>query len=365
MSIVAAFVRVFTRATRAGLAARGLRCLPLAVAAAATSQPASPPLVEPAPTELVASLAALEPLVGTWDIEATWSWGQPLRARNVFERGIGGAVLECRTIVSDAGGPAYARYHTIYAWDAERETIVAHGFARDGQATEIELERIEDAAGPAFQTLAEQEGTTIRQRLELVDDDAYRWRVWSRAAEGDEPWEELMDGTWRRVGDGQEQASPRPIAADRFVAAGPEPRRLEKVVEIDAPVEAVYRAWSTAEGWRAVYDRPESAANIDLAIGGRYEWLFDGSVGSNGCQILSYVPNRMLSFSWNAPPQQAANREHRTWVVIETEPLGEDRTRLRLTHLGFGDGDAWDETYAYFDVAWENVLDGMGLKLGG
>ena len=101
-----------------------------------------------------------------------------------------------------------------------------------------------------------------------------------------------------------------------------------------------------------------SRADIDLEIGGRYEWLFDGRVGSNGCQVLSYIPDRMISFSWNAPPGQAT-RERRAWVVVETEALGPGHTRLRLTHLGFGQGPDWDETYAYFDAAWDRVLARM------
>ena len=30
--------------------------------------------------------------------------------------------------------------------------------------------------------------------------------------------------------------------------------------------------------------------------GGRYEWLWDGKMGSNDCQVLSFIPNRMISF---------------------------------------------------------------------
>ena len=40
-----------------------------------------------------------------------------------------------------------------------------------------------------------------------------------------------------------------------------------------------------------------------------------------------------------------------------------DPTRVRLTHLGFGEGPGWDETYAYFDSAWSRVLDGMRSAL--
>jgi hypothetical protein len=81
--------------------------------------------------------------------------------------------------------------------------------------------------------------------------------------------------------------------------------------------------------------------------------------------VLSYIPGRLVSVTWNAPPGQAT-RERRTWVVVETEALTQNSTRIRLTQLGFGQGAAWDETYAYFDQAWGRVLPMMkaGLEAG-
>ncbi len=153
-----------------------------------------------------------------------------------------------------------------------------------------------------------------------------------------------------------------PIDDQLFVASGTELRSFTKEAVVEAPVATVYAAWTTAAGWGQVYG-PPSAAEIDLAIGGRYEWLFDGEIGSNGCQVLSYIPDRMVSFSWNAPPDQPESRAKNTWVVVECTPEGSAGTRVRLTHLGFGEGENWDETYAYFDAAWDRVLQRMQEKL--
>ena len=153
----------------------------------------------------------------------------------------------------------------------------------------------------------------------------------------------------------------RPIDASLFDARGRDLRSLDKQIEVAAPAAAAYALWADAAAWAKLIGG-SSAANIDLQIGGRYEWLFDGQVGSNGCQVLSYIPDRMISFSWNAPPGQAA-RERRAWVVVETEALAPERTRIRLTHLGFGPGPDWDETYAYFDAAWDRVLEWMKAGL--
>lgn len=157
---------------------------------------------------------------------------------------------------------------------------------------------------------------------------------------------------------------PDAIDTSLFVGAGAGVRSFMKTAEVQAPAPAVFHAWASAEGWRAVYDRPECRADIDLRVGGRYEWLFDGRTGSNGCQVLAYIPDRMISFSWNAPPTQPESRAKRTWVVVELEPIAGDRTRVTLTHLGFGDGPAWDETRDYFFAAWDQVLTRLREKLG-
>ena len=150
----------------------------------------------------------------------------------------------------------------------------------------------------------------------------------------------------------------RTIDGTRFVAEGHQVRPFTKQVRIEVPVHEVFAAWTDADVFPRAYapDSSELAANIDLAIGGRFEWLWDGTTGSNGCQILSYLPDRMLSFSWNAPPSQPESRAHHTWVVVEFDAVSDGATELALTHLGFGPEPHWDETRAYFQKAWDHVL---------
>ena len=158
----------------------------------------------------------------------------------------------------------------------------------------------------------------------------------------------------------------RPIDPDLFDASGPEVRSFTVEATYDVPVADVYAAWSDGTVFPRAYDpsRPELTANIDLAIGGRYEWLWDGEMGSNGCQVLSYVPDRMISFSWNAPPSQPESRAKHTWVVIDFEALEGGGTHVRLTHLGFGAASHWDETMEYFSKAWPHVLEQFRKNLG-
>ncbi len=129
---------------------------------------------------------------------------------------------------------------------------------------------------------------------------------------------------------------------------------------VPAPREQVFRAWSTSAGLRAFL---EVDAVVELRVGGPYEIAFGpdlpaGSRGSEGCRVLSYVPDSMLSFTWNAPPTIPALRARRTFVVVQlTDAPGDGRTHVRLTHAGWPDDHQdWPEVRGYFERAWPNVL---------
>ncbi len=151
------------------------------------------------------------------------------------------------------------------------------------------------------------------------------------------------------------------IDADLFVAEGMVEPVVVKEAVVAAPVADVYAAWTTPEGIRGFF---EVDAAVGLRIGGPMEFYFvpeaePGGQGSEGCQILSYVPDEMLSFSWNAPPLFPDERGKHTWVVIFFEDLGDGTTRVELRHLGFGEGGSWTDVHAYFESAWERVMDAL------
>ncbi len=148
-----------------------------------------------------------------------------------------------------------------------------------------------------------------------------------------------------------------------FVASGMDLRQFTVEATINAPAQRVYAAFADGDAFPKAFapQRDSVTANIDLAIGGRYEWIW-GDVGSNGCQVLSYIPDRMISFSWNAPPEQPESRALRTWVVVEFRET-EGATAVSLTHLGFGREPHWDETFEYFQGAWAFVLEQFKANL--
>ena len=131
------------------------------------------------------------------------------------------------------------------------------------------------------------------------------------------------------------------IAASSFAASGLVAEGI--TVEATWPVspDEAFALMTDPTAWKEHF---QLQTNIDLAIGGRFELLFGagaeppapvGSQGSEGCQILSYIPGEMLSFSWNAPPSFDERAQH-TWVVITFSPGTEGgTTNLRLRHVVF------------------------------
>lgn len=136
-------------------------------------------------------------------------------------------------------------------------------------------------------------------------------------------------------------------------------RILEKEITVGASISDIWRAWTTLGGVRRFF-APD--ARLEIKPNGLYEILFDlgaapGSQGAEGCRVLSLVPNRMLSFTWNAPPQfPHARREIAQWVVLFFEQEGKKKTRVKLIELGWKEGKEGEGVYRYFDRAWDLVL---------
>ena len=146
-------------------------------------------------------------------------------------------------------------------------------------------------------------------------------------------------------------------------------RKIIKSTIVNMPVDLVWWKWTTHEGLLTFFGEDNK---VELTPGGAYEIYFNmdvpaGSRGAEGCTVLSYIPERMLSFTWNAPPKFREAREspHHTWVVVEFKSLCEDKTQVTLTHLGWPEDEDWNGVYLYFAEAWDSVMSwlrGPNLK---
>jgi uncharacterized protein YndB with AHSA1/START domain len=133
-------------------------------------------------------------------------------------------------------------------------------------------------------------------------------------------------------------------------------RILRAEMTVPGPVEKVWDAWTTVDGLRSFF---APAARVDLRVDGLYDIVFDPSrpgTTAEGMRILALDAPRRFAFTWSAPPTLAEARAQRTVVIVELAGEGTAATRLRFTHLGWGEGKAWDAAYAYFDNAWRAVV---------
>lgn len=127
---------------------------------------------------------------------------------------------------------------------------------------------------------------------------------------------------------------------------------------VDAPVEDVWKAFTTKEG---IESWMVPKADIDLRVGGKMRTHYDpkGQLGDENSienTILSYEPLRMLSIKATKAPANFPHKEaiKGMWSVIRFEPMEDGRTRVICTGLGYGDDPASQELRGHFEKgnAW-------------
>lgn len=144
-------------------------------------------------------------------------------------------------------------------------------------------------------------------------------------------------------------------------------RVLRKEITIDATIEEVWHAWTSAEGLAPV----AGPCNVELRVGGPYEWFLvgepdeSGRRGGEGARVLAFLPHEMLAFDWTFPPAVPALRASgaKTQVVLLFDELAEGGVRVRFAQHGWGEGEDHDRGYEYFDRAWSWVLQTMKKSL--
>jgi len=109
---------------------------------------------------------------------------------------------------------------------------------------------------------------------------------------------------------------------------------------INAPVAAVWKVWSTSEGYKRT---GVALAEVDLRIGGliRSRYSANGLLGDEETienRILAYEPEHMIAFRIDRPPKSFPFKEawKTTWFVVTLTDLGDGRTRIRAASMGFG-----------------------------
>lgn len=328
--------------------------------ATGSAQPGEQPATPTDPIE--GFREAIGPFIGSWEIEATWAWGETLEARNVYSWDLSEGLVLAHTQAKDGDGPWYNRYLTVFAPGDTPDEIAIHTFTYDG-TTRVGTMTVgeSDKGNLLLSTSWDMGGSQIRQENELVDDNTMAWRVWMRQ-NNESPWAQVMNDDWERV----MEVETKMAAPD---AASESEKTIVRTATVDATPAEVWRAWTTSEGMTEWW---VEEADIELKIGGKFELYmlpdqpdFKGNRGSEECTILAYAPERMLSATWNAPPTFPEQRFEHTRITLLIDPVDEDTTTVTLIHSGWpaagmdDKASKWPQVFEYFERAWTFVFDRM------
>jgi len=151
--------------------------------------------------------------------------------------------------------------------------------------------------------------------------------------------------------------SPATPAARSALAA---PSHVEEGI-VDAPIDEVWKVWSTPEGWRI---SGVAKADLDFRPGGliRTHYREDGVLGDDGTienRILAYEPPRMLAIQIARPPATFPfkNAWKEPWTVITLTELADGRTRVRVASVGFGADEESQTMLGFFEKGNRWTLD--------
>ena len=137
---------------------------------------------------------------------------------------------------------------------------------------------------------------------------------------------------------------------------------------VDAPIEAVWDAFTTKEGiesWMVPH------AEIDLRVGGKMRTTYDpnGVIGDDSTienTILSFDPPHMLSIKATKPPANFPMKEaiKNMWSVIYLDPVDSKRTRITVVGMGYGDDEASQTLRKHFDAGNTWTINKLQERFG-
>lgn len=155
----------------------------------------------------------------------------------------------------------------------------------------------------------------------------------------------------------------RDVANSSYVEADGD-KVLQLSIVVKATPAQVWRAFTTGEGYR---EWVAPVAQIDLAVDGMIEASYSatakiGDPGNIKNRIVAYVPERMLAIRNVQTPKSFPHGDlfAKVSTTIELEDLGQGRTRVQITAVGYGKEPGFDVLYRHFE--WGNAYSLNELK---
>jgi uncharacterized protein YndB with AHSA1/START domain len=141
---------------------------------------------------------------------------------------------------------------------------------------------------------------------------------------------------------------------------------IRKIVEIDASPEIVFQAITDPNELTNWF--PDHAI-LEPKVGGKFKFSFYKDSKKSGSKakehrmdffpegkVLEFMPNKKVSYTWQ---HKAVPDFPETVVTWELEPIGKNKTRVKLTHSGFTgkEGDMYKE----HNEGWSHYINELIL----
>lgn len=152
---------------------------------------------------------------------------------------------------------------------------------------------------------------------------------------------------------GKADISHQGIVNNSFIAANGE-RFLRFEIIIENTITETWKLIATEEGikkWMA------PVAILDLRIGGMLKTNYNETAkiddkGTITLGIISYIPSEILTYkiTLNELFAEKCRKEDKNLQhIIQLKSLGENKTKIISTMVGWGQGKEWDEAYTFFE----------------
>lgn len=255
-----------------------------------------------------------------------------------FEPAYGGRFIRDRHEVR--GGPSVYSGETLFAWNPDTGRVEYTYWNSSGGISRGSMTQRDGVLDFGDEVHRTRDGREIRigSAWRRIDETSYEMRIRS----SDNP-----TGS-RAVRYTRVDRAPVEIEVS---TAADGTRTLTHQLVVPAPVDQVYAALTTPEGWRtwAVRSAWVSASDPDLMETSYAPGAGEGDPRNIRQRYLLRVPNRLVAFRTVQAPAGFPHAEefYRVTHLIELEPAS-GGTRVRLSNIGYPAGAAGDTLIGFF-----------------
>ncbi len=163
-----------------------------------------------------------------------------------------------------------------------------------------------------------------------------------------------LDSAFQSVLRQQNPSPPSDSVVERSFRTPGGERVLRFEIVLDTPIHDAWSLFTTEEGIRT-WQVP--TVKLDFRIGGTMRTHYGahaviGDPGTITQNIVNYLPGEMISFKINlteAFPEKTRREDAHLQHILQFTRLGERKTRVTSSMVGWGNGKEWDGVYEMFE----------------